>query len=67
MILDKHKEVLAQTEQLATYYTNIDFPRLAENFSTAANSIRELISVLEKVEQVELVENAEEGKDAQQL
>jgi hypothetical protein len=49
MVLDKHKEVLAQTEHLATYYTNIDFPRIAEAFNNASNSIRELISALEKV------------------
>ena len=49
MVLDKHKEVLAQTEHLATYYTNIDFPRIAEAFNKASNSIRELIDALEKV------------------
>jgi hypothetical protein len=61
MVLDKHKEVLAQTEHLATYYTNIDFPHIAEAFNNASNSIRELIDALEKVSLTE------EGKDGQQL
>lgn len=61
MVLDKHKEVLAQTEHLATYYTNIDFPRIAEAFNKASDSIRELIGVLEKVALTE------EGKDGEQL
>lgn len=49
MVLDKYKRALAETERLATYYTNIDFPRIAEAFNNASNSIRELISALEKV------------------
>jgi hypothetical protein len=49
MVLDKYKRALADTERLATYYTNIDFPHIAEAFNNASNSIRELISTLEKV------------------
>jgi hypothetical protein len=49
MVLDKYKKVLAETERLATYYKNIDFPHIAEAFNNASNSIRELISALEKV------------------
>ena len=49
MVLDKYKRALAETERLATYYTNIDFPHIAEAFNNASNSIRELIDALEKV------------------
>ena len=61
MALDKYKKALAETERLATYYTNIDFPRIAEAFNNASNSIRELIDALEKVSLTE------EGKDGEQL
>lgn len=53
MVLDKHKKALAETERLATYYTNIDFPHIAEAFNNASNSIRELIDALEKVDLIE--------------
>lgn len=49
MILDKHKQVLADVEHLASYYTKIDFPNIAAKFNAAADTIRELIGVLEKV------------------
>ena len=61
MVLDKHKRALAETERLAIYYTNIDFPHIAEAFNNASNSIRELISALEKVALTV------EGKDGEQL
>lgn len=61
MVLDKYKRALAETERLATYYTNIDFPHIAEAFNNASNSIRELISALEKVSLTE------EGRDGEQL
>ena len=61
MVLDKHKRALAETERLAAYYTNIDFPRIAEAFNNASNSIRELSSALEKVALTV------EGKDGEQL
>lgn len=53
MVLDKYKRALTETERLATYYTNIDFPHIAEAFNNASNSIRELIDALEKVDLTE--------------
>lgn len=61
MTLDRHKQVLADVEHLASYYTKIDFPNIAAKFNAAADTIRELISAIEKVEQVE------ERKDDTQL
>lgn len=49
MDFTKHKEVQQKCESKSEYFTRLDFPIIAKQFSEAANSIKELIEVLEQV------------------
>ena len=61
MDLIKHKQALSNCEAKAQYFKNIDFPNIAEAFSAAAISMKEMIEVLEKLNEV--VPEGERGKD----
>lgn len=59
MDLTKHKETQKVCEEKAQYFTNIDFPIIAETFRRAAESLADLIAVLDKLN--ELTVDSEEG------
>ena len=52
MDLTKHKEVMANCESKAEYFKNLDFTNIAETFTKAAESMKELVGVLEKLNEL---------------
>lgn len=65
MDLTPYKTVLEETREQEKYFEAIDFPRLAESFKRAADSMKELMEVLEKVNSgaIQLVDQMEECKE----
>ena len=49
MDLTKHKETQKICEEKAKYFTNMDFPVIAEIFRRAAENLADLICVLDKL------------------
>lgn len=51
MQLDKEKATLMELEERSHYFTNIDFPVIADSFRKGADALRRLIETIEKLEQ----------------
>lgn len=62
MDLTKHKETQKICEEKAKYFTNMDFPVIAEIFSRAAESLADLICVLDKLNEI-TVESEERSNE----
>lgn len=59
MDLTKHKDTQKMCTEKVHYFNNIDFPVIAEAFQRAADSLKDMIEVLDKLN--ELTIDSEEG------
>lgn len=49
MNIDKHREIQAQCVERADYFRSIGFPIIASAFESAASSLKEIIEMIDKL------------------